>query len=92
MSFDIDKIAHLSRIALSEEDRAALGPKLVTIVNMIDQLQSVNTDHVEAMTNPFLENQRLRPDAVLEHDCHEKYQAVAPKVAAGLYLVPKVID
>ena len=36
--------------------------------------------------------QRLRPDAVTEQDRHELYQASAPQVAAGLYLVPKVIE
>jgi len=37
-------------------------------------------------------SQRLRPDMVTEQDRHELYQANAPQVAAGLYLVPKVID
>lgn len=92
MSFDLDKIAHLSRIALSPEDRLALGPKLDTIVTMIDQLQAVNTDGIEAMVNPMVGPQRMRPDQVTEHDSHSQYQAVAPQVAAGLYLVPKVID
>ena len=36
--------------------------------------------------------QRLRPDAVTERDAHELYQQNAPKVTAGLYLVPKVIE
>jgi aspartyl-tRNA(Asn)/glutamyl-tRNA(Gln) amidotransferase subunit C len=37
-------------------------------------------------------SQRLRPDVVTEQDRHEQYQANAPQVAAGLYLVPKVIE
>ena len=36
--------------------------------------------------------QRLRADAVTEQDAHERYQANAPQVEAGLYLVPKVIE
>jgi aspartyl-tRNA(Asn)/glutamyl-tRNA(Gln) amidotransferase subunit C len=36
--------------------------------------------------------QRLRPDEVTESDRHDKYQRNASAVAAGLYLVPKVID
>lgn len=92
MSFNIDKIAHLSRIALNEEDRQALGPKLTNIVAMIDQLQTVDTHGIEAMTNPLDIHQRLRNDCVSEKDARAKYQAVAPFTAAGLYLVPKVID
>jgi len=37
-------------------------------------------------------SQRLRPDVVTESDRHEQYQPNAPQVAAGLYLVPKVIE
>ena len=37
-------------------------------------------------------SQRLRPDVVTETDHHEQYQENAPQVAAGLYLVPKVIE
>ena len=36
--------------------------------------------------------QRLRDDAVTEHDKHELYQRGAPATEAGLYLVPKVIE
>ncbi len=92
MSFNIDKIAHLSRIALTEEDRQALGPKLDTIVAFIDQLHTTDTQGIDAMHNPLDFQQRCREDRVTESDAHDKSQAVAPLVAAGLYLVPKVID
>lgn len=92
MSFDIDKIAHLSRIALTEEDRQALGPKLSNIVEFIDQLHTVDTQGIEAMHNPLMFHQRCRMDCVTETDTRDKYQTIAPQVAAGLYLVPKVID
>jgi aspartyl-tRNA(Asn)/glutamyl-tRNA(Gln) amidotransferase subunit C len=36
--------------------------------------------------------QRLRDDSVTEFDQREKFQAIAPDVAAGLYLVPQVIE
>lgn len=92
MSFDIDKIAHLSRIALTEEDREALGPKLANIVAFIDQLQTADTQGIDAMHNPLDFHQRCRLDCVTETDARSKYQAIAPQVTAGLYLVPKVID
>jgi aspartyl-tRNA(Asn)/glutamyl-tRNA(Gln) amidotransferase subunit C len=38
------------------------------------------------------QHQRLRADAVSESDNHEKYQANAPAVQAGLYIVPRVIE
>ena len=38
------------------------------------------------------QHQRLRADVVSETDQHEKYQANAPAVQAGLYVVPRVIE
>lgn len=92
MAFNIDKIAHLSRIALTDEDRLALLPKLTDIVTMIDQLQTIDTTHIEPMVNPVIERQPLRLDLMRESNQIEKYQAIAPLTASGLYIVPKVID
>ena len=45
------------------------------------------------MAHPLAgEAQRLRPDEVTAQDQHVKYQANAVSVAAGLYVVPKVIE
>jgi aspartyl-tRNA(Asn)/glutamyl-tRNA(Gln) amidotransferase subunit C len=45
------------------------------------------------MAHPLADQvQRLRPDAVTETDQRDKFQRNAPSVAAGLYLVPKVIE
>ena len=38
------------------------------------------------------QHQRLRPTWSSESDHHEKYQANAPAVQAGLYVVPRVIE
>ena len=38
------------------------------------------------------QSQRLRADVVAETDQHTLYQANAPQVQAGLYLVPRVIE
>ncbi len=92
MSFNIDKIAHLSRIAVTAEEQLQLEPKLMTIVAMIDQLQSVDTTNIEPMVNPLTDYLCLRADQGTETNNREKYQAIAPLVASGLYIVPKVID
>ena len=56
-------------------------------------LDALDTASVAPMAHPLPGlAQRLRPDVVTETDHHEEYQANAPQVAAGLYLVPKVIE
>lgn len=89
---DVKKIAHLARLNLSAEDSALYTPQLSNILNFIAQMDQANTTNVEPLAHPLDISQRLRPDVVSEPDLRDKYQAHAPQVEAGLYLVPKVIE
>jgi aspartyl-tRNA(Asn)/glutamyl-tRNA(Gln) amidotransferase subunit C len=44
------------------------------------------------MAHPLEQIQRLRPDLPTEPDQRQHFQRIAPRVEAGLYLVPKVIE
>lgn len=89
---DMEKIAHLARMALDEGQIENYAKDLSNILNLVEQLESANTDQVEPMAHPLHMAQRLRKDKVTETDRREKNQAVAPSVEAGLFLVPKVIE
>jgi aspartyl-tRNA(Asn)/glutamyl-tRNA(Gln) amidotransferase subunit C len=90
---DVEKIAHLARLSLSDRESPAYVTSLSSIVEFVDALSSVDTGNVSPMAHPLDgQRQRLRPDAVAETDHHEKYQANAPRVQAGLYIVPRVIE
>ncbi|HET8708002.1 MAG TPA: Asp-tRNA(Asn)/Glu-tRNA(Gln) amidotransferase subunit GatC [Pseudomonadales bacterium] len=89
---DVEKIAHLARLAITEEELASTTERLSNILNLVDQLQAAQTDGIEPMAHPLDVCQRLRPDAVTETNQREKYQQIAPATEAGLYLVPKVIE
>ncbi len=89
---DVEKIAHLARLALDEAQVDAYAKDLSNILNLVEQLETAETDEVEPMAHPLHMAQRLRPDRVTESDRREENQAIAPSVEAGLYLVPKVIE
>lgn len=89
---DVDKIAQLSRLSLSQEEREATLAQLNQIFALVGQMQAVDTEGVVPMAHPHELALRLREDCVTEHDEHALYQQVAPQVAGGLYLVPKVIE
>jgi aspartyl-tRNA(Asn)/glutamyl-tRNA(Gln) amidotransferase subunit C len=89
---EVKKIAHLARLNLSESEIALYTPQLSKILHFIEQLSQADTSHVEALAHPLDISQRLRPDNITELDLRNKYQAIAPKVEIGLYLVPKVIE
>jgi aspartyl-tRNA(Asn)/glutamyl-tRNA(Gln) amidotransferase subunit C len=90
---DVEKIAHLARLNISEQEMPVYVTSLSSIVNFVDELSRAETGAVLPMAHPLDgQHQRLRADAVSESDNHEKYQANAPAVQAGLYIVPRVIE
>lgn len=91
-SQDVSRIARLARIELSAAENDATRTQLNDILGFIEQLQAVDTGNVEPMAHAVDVVQRLRPDVITETDRREAFQAIAPDVEAGLYLVPKVIE
>ena len=89
---DIENIAHLARINITEQEVIAAREKLSSIFNMIEQLQAAPTDDIEPMAHPTDATQRLREDIVTERNQRDAYQSIAPATEDGLYLVPKVIE
>ena len=90
---DVEKIAHLARLSITEQEMPGYVTSLSSIVNFVDELSRVETGSVEPMAHPLDgQHQRLRPDVVCETDQREKYQKNAPSVQAGLYVVPRVIE
>jgi len=90
---DVEKIAHLARLSISEQDMPVYVTSLSSIVDFVAELARAETGDVMPMAHPLDGlHQRLRADEVTESDHHEKYQANAPAVAAGLYVVPRVIE
>ncbi|AYF88354.1 Asp-tRNA(Asn)/Glu-tRNA(Gln) amidotransferase subunit GatC [Metapseudomonas lalkuanensis] len=89
---DVEKIAHLARLGLNEADIPRTTETLNNILGLIDAMQAVDTDGIEPMAHPLDATQRLRADSVTEENRRDAYQAIAPAVENGLYLVPKVIE
>ncbi|HSW69808.1 MAG TPA: Asp-tRNA(Asn)/Glu-tRNA(Gln) amidotransferase subunit GatC [Gammaproteobacteria bacterium] len=89
---DVKKIAHLARLNLSEADHTLYTEQLSNILNFIEQMNQADTTGVDAIAHSLDLTQRLRPDQVNEPDQREAFQSIAPRVEAGLYIVPKVID
>ncbi|MDO9138833.1 MAG: Asp-tRNA(Asn)/Glu-tRNA(Gln) amidotransferase subunit GatC [Methylobacter sp.] len=89
---DVKKIAHLARLGIEQHDVAAYAADLSRMLDLMVQMNDVDTGGIEPMAHPMDQVQRLRSDVVTEQDKREKFQAIAPQVEAGLYLVPKVIE
>lgn len=89
---DVKRIARLARIEIDDAQAQATQVQLNTIFELIATMQAVDTRDVAPMAHAQEVYQRLRDDVVTETDRHAAFQAVAPAVENGLYLVPKVIE
>ena len=89
---DVEKIAHLARLAVPSEELKTLQRELGGILHLVEQMGELDTRSIVPMAHPLDMPQRLRPDVVTEENRREEYQAVAPLVENGLYLVPRVIE
>ena len=91
-SDDVKAIAHLARLEISQADINNYTDSLSSILDLVAQMNSVNSDDVKPMAHPMDVSQRLRADEVREENQRERFQAIAPQTEDGLYLVPKVIE
>jgi aspartyl-tRNA(Asn)/glutamyl-tRNA(Gln) amidotransferase subunit C len=88
----IEKLCELARLEVTDAEMADFTGKLSRIVELVDQLQAVDTSATAPLAHPLAMPQRLRPDVVTEIDEHERFQRNAAEVESGLYLVPTVIE
>jgi len=89
---DVKRVAHLARIAINDDEAQSTHAQLSGIFNLIAQMEAIDVSAIEPMSHAQDVVQRLREDTVTEVDQRERFQAVAPQVESGLYLVPKVIE
>ena len=85
-------IARLARIAMSDDEIAALAPELNNILDWVEQLGEVDTEGVEPLTAVIDQKLRLRDDVVNDGDCRDAVLANAPAAEHGFFAVPKVIE
>ena len=89
---EVEKIAQLARLHISEADADEVANRITDILALIAQMQSIDTESVEPMAHPLDAVQRLRVDEITESDHRDELQNLAPETQDGLYLVPKVIE
>ena len=89
---DIDHIARLASLEVDEQEKGDYVEKLSQIIELVEQLASVDTSDVVPMAHPLDMVQRLRADVVTETNQRDYLQQNARDTEDGLYTVPKVIE
>lgn len=88
----VRKIAGLARIAVTEEETAAMVPELNNILGWIEQLGEVDVTGVEPLAAVIPNMLRWRDDVVTDGDIRDAVLANAPQAEHGFFAVPKVIE
>ena len=88
----VRKIASLARIAITDDEAAAMEGELNGILGWVEQLGEVDVTGVEPMTAVIPNTLRLREDAVTDGNVRDKVLANAPQAEHGFFAVPKVIE
>jgi len=89
---EIAYISSLSKLKMEDIEIDNFTRQISDILEMIQQLEKVNTDDIEPMAHPLNMKQRLRKDSVTEENQRELYKENAAEFEEGFYKVPKVID
>jgi len=97
MSFtqdEVKKLAHLARLALNEDPATSIAEDLCNILLMIGKIDQIKADDIEPMEHSQSAIQPLRADIVTEPNVRDAMQKLVADnaKAAGLYLVPKVVE
>jgi aspartyl-tRNA(Asn)/glutamyl-tRNA(Gln) amidotransferase subunit C len=89
---DVEKVARLARLAMTDQELQTAQAQLSNIFGLIAEMQAVDTKGIAPMSHAQDVAQRLREDIITETNQREAFQAIAPQVEHGLYLVPQVIE
>ncbi len=88
----VQRIAHLARIAVTDEEAGRLVGELNTILDFVAQLDEVDTSSVEPMTSVIEHAIHMRDDVVNDGGYQSDILANAPQTEDGYFVVPKVVE
>jgi aspartyl-tRNA(Asn)/glutamyl-tRNA(Gln) amidotransferase subunit C len=90
---EVERIAHLARLALSAEERDLFARQLTSILQYAEQLREVDTSGVAPTSHPLALSTPLRDDRTRPSLPREAALKGAPDADpdAGLFKVPRVL-
>jgi aspartyl-tRNA(Asn)/glutamyl-tRNA(Gln) amidotransferase subunit C len=88
----VRRIAHLSRIAVQDEEIAHLQLELNAILAFVEELRGVDVQGVEPMTSVMPMQLKKRADEVTDGFIADEIIANAPRREDHFFVVPKVVE
>lgn len=88
----LDKIAHLARLEIRDDEAEKLMTDMNAIIGWIDKLKEIDTEGVEPLTSMSHEVNAFREDVVKQELTREEALKNARAHDGTYYRVPKVIE
>ncbi len=92
MKMDIEKVAKLARLELTEEEKITFGKQLEQILNYMEQLNGIDTTGVEPTSHVIPISNVFKEDEVKPSFPQKEVLAIAPDEEDGHFKVPKIIE
>ncbi len=89
---DVEKVARLARLEITETEKEAFSQQLSGILTYVEKLNQLKTEGVEPTATVLGQTNVLREDKSRPSLPAEKALANAPEQAGGFFVVPKIIE
>ncbi len=88
----VRRIAHLARIAVTDEEVPHLAEEINAILSFVEELNAIDVTGVEPMTSVIPMKMKMRDDVVTDHAGADVVVANAPVSEDHFFMVPKVVE
>lgn len=87
----MENVCILAKLSLSEEEKEKAKADMQKMLDYVEKLEELDTEHVEPLSHIFGDSNVFREDVVTNSDKKEEMLANAPKAKEWQYQVPKTI-
>lgn len=88
----IEYVGILSKLELSEEEKEQAKKDMGRMLDYIDKLSELDTEHVEPMSHVFPVQNVFREDVVTNADTREQLLSNSPEQKDGMFVVPRTFE
>lgn len=92
MKIDIEKVAKLARLELSDEEKMLFSVQMEQILTYMEQLNRLDTTGVEPTSHAIPVQNVFREDQVRPSFPQKEVLGIAPDQEDGHFKVPKIIE
>lgn len=92
MKMDVEKVARLARLELSEEEKITFGDQLEQILTYMEQLNRLDTAGVEPTSHAIPIQNAFREDETRPSFPQEEVLSISPDQENGHFKVPRIIE